>query len=268
MNQILRILIAALVVCHVPLSAAQTSLGDVAREAEKRKDTPAQPSKTYTNDDLRKAEPGPATGCQSAEHKYDPASGKTYLSARCSDGSTRIQGSNTRTGASWRLTINADGSQSGTDTCGSRWTYDAQTKIAKNDNEETRQGEAAFRERLESSASCAAPSPPERSAGAGASQSGCTESARTDTSGNRYVVFSCGGGLVRESGTDLRTGTLWQNTILPDGSLNGSNSCGTSWKYDAKTDRYETSLGEKGMGRAVFLANLERIRMCRSTLVQ
>jgi hypothetical protein len=87
-------------------------------------------------------------------------------------------------------------------------------------------------------------------------------------SGNRYVEYGCGGGIVRESGTDLATGTLWQNTILADGSLSGSNSCGVSWKYDARTDRYETSLGETGMGRTVFLANLERIRRCRSTLLQ
>jgi hypothetical protein len=78
MTQFLRILIAALVVCHVPLSAAQRSLGDVAREAEKSKGKTEQPSKTYTNDDLRPAERGPSAGCQPAERKHDPASGNTY----------------------------------------------------------------------------------------------------------------------------------------------------------------------------------------------
>lgn len=268
MNQFLRILIAALVACNVSASAEQTSLGDVAREAEKRKETTAQPSKTYTNDDLRPAEPGPSAACQPAEHKYDPASGNTYLTARCSDGTSHVQGSNARTGAAWSLTIHANGSQSGTDRCGSRWTYDAETKSYKNDDGDTRQGEAAFRERLESPAPCAAQSAPARAAGANANQSPCTETSGTDSSGNRYVVQSCPGGITRESGMDSWTGTLWQNTILPDGSLSGSNSCGVSWNYDAKTDRYETSLGEKGMGRNVFLANLERIRRCRSTLVQ
>jgi hypothetical protein len=267
MNPLLRTLIAALVVCHASVSAGQTSLGDAAREAAKGK--PAErPSKTYTNDDLQPAEPGPSTGCPSAQHRYDATSGSTYLTARCSDGSTRVQGSNARTGAAWSLIIQADGSQSGTDRCGSRWTYDAQTKSARSDSGETRQGEAAFRERLESAVPCAAQSAPARSASADGSQSGCTETSRTDTSGNRILVHSCLGGIVRESGTDSLTGTMWLNTLLPDGSLSGSNSCGTSWNYDARTDRYETSLGEKGMGKAVFLANLERIRRCRSTLVQ
>ncbi len=81
MNQFLRILIAALVACNVSASAEQTSLGDVAREAEKRKETPAQPSKTYTNDDLRPAEPGPSAGCQPAEHKYRSSVGQ-YLPDR------------------------------------------------------------------------------------------------------------------------------------------------------------------------------------------
>ncbi len=270
MNAFLRILIAALVVCHVSVSAEQTSLGDAAREAAKRKETAKetaeQPSKTYTNDDLRPQESSPSAGrsragCQS-EHKYEPTSGDTSLIERCSDGTTRVRGSNTRTGAEWSQTIHADGSQFGTDKCGARWTYDAQTKSYKNENGETRQGEGAFRERLESAMPCAARSAPERPAGANSSQSFCTETSRTDTSGDRYVSQRCVGGIVRESGTDSRTGATWQSTILPDGSLSGGSSCGVSWNYDAKTDRYETSLGEQGIGRNVFLANLERIKRC------
>jgi hypothetical protein len=268
MNEFLRILIAALVVCDVSVSAEQTSLGDLAREAEKRKETAERPSKTYTNDDLRPVEPGRAAGrssagCQS-EHKYDPTSGDTYLIARCSDGTTRVQGSNTRTGAEWSQTIHADRSQSGTDKCGSRWTYDAQTKTYKNENGETRQGEDAFRERLESPMPCATKSTPEPPAGANSNQSSCVETSRTDTSGNRYLMQRCLDGSVRESGTDSRNGTTreWHTTILPDGSQSGHNGCGVSWNYDAKTDRFETSLGEQGMGRNVFLANLERLKRC------
>lgn len=265
MNAFVRILIAALVVCHVSVSAEQTSLGEAAREAEKRKETTDQPSKTYTNDDLRPNESSPSTGrspagCQS-EHKYDSTSGDTSLIERCADGTTRVRGSNTRTGTEWSQTIHADGSQSGTDRCGDRWTYDAQTKSYKNATGDTRQGESAFRERLESPTPCAAKSAPDRPA-ANSNQPACTETSRTDTSGDRYVSQRCLGGSVRESGTDSRTGATWQSTILPDGSLSGSNSCGVSWSYDAKTDRYETSLGEQGLGRNVFLANLERIRRC------
>jgi hypothetical protein len=265
MNECLRILIAALVVWNVPVSAEQTSLGDIAREAEKRKQAAERPSKTYTNDDL---EPRPSAGrssagCQS-EHKYDPTSGDTYLIARCSDGTMRVQGSNTRTGTEWTQTIHADGSQSGTDKCGYRWMYDAQAKSYRNENGETRQGESAFRERLVSAMPCAAKSAPERVAVANSTQPFCEETSRTDMSGNRYLVQRCLDGSVHESGTVSRNETLseWRTTIHSDGSHSGQNGCGVSWNYDAKTDRYETSLGEKGMGRNVFLANLERFRKC------
>lgn len=257
MSERLRILVAALVVLDVSVAAAQTSLGDAAREAEKRKETAERPSKTYTNDDLRPA------NCQS-EQKYDSTSGDTYVTARCSDGTTRVQGSNARTGAEWSQIIRADGSQSGTDRCGNRWTYDAQTKSYKNENGETRQGESAFRERLESPLTCGAKPAPERPASANANQPFCEETSRTDTSGNRILVQRCLDGSVRESGTDSRNGTIrqWHTTVLSDGSQGGENGCGVSWNYDAKTDRYETSLGERGMGRNVFLANLERLKKC------
>jgi hypothetical protein len=106
MNALLHILIAVLVVCDVSMSAEQASFGDLAREAEKRKETAERPAKTYTNDDLRPVKRTPsagrsAAGCQS-EHEYDPTSGDTQLIARCSDGTTRVQGSNTRTGLEWK----------------------------------------------------------------------------------------------------------------------------------------------------------------------
>jgi hypothetical protein len=61
----------------------------------------------------------------------------------------------------------------------------------KNDRGDTQQGEAAFRERLESTAPCAAQSATQRPAGANALQSPCTETPRTDSSGNSYVVQNC-----------------------------------------------------------------------------
>jgi hypothetical protein len=264
MNGLFRILIAALVVCDVSVSAEQTSLGDLGREAQKRKQTAERPSKIYTNDDLApRRSAGSSAGCRS-EHKYDPRSGDTYLITLCSDGTARLQGSNTRTGAEWSQTIHGDGSQSGTDKCGYRWTYDAQTKTYRNENGETRQGERAFRERLESSVACVAESAPERPAGVNVNQPFCVETSRTDTSDNRYLVQRCLDGSVHESGTVSRNGTMseWRTAIHPDGSQSGQNGCGVSWSYDARTDRYETSLGEKGMGKNVFLANLERMKKC------
>jgi hypothetical protein len=262
------LVVAALGLCGMSAGAQDKSLGELAREEEARQKSVAQPSKTYTNDDLRPVESGPSAdrpsaGCQS-EHKYDPASGDTYLIARCADKTTRMTGSNTRTGATWSQTIHADGSQSGTDRCGYQWMYNGQTKTYVNDNGDTREGEAAFRERLESTTPCAARSVSARPASAASNQPFCTDTSRTDASGNQYVTRRCLDGSIRESGTDLRNGTSreWHNTIHPDGSQSGDNGCGVSWSYDAKAERYETSLGENGMGRGVFLANLERLKKC------
>ena len=140
MNALLRILIAVLVVCDVSMSAEQTSFGDLAREAEKRKETAERPAKTYTNDDLRPVEPTPsagrsAAGCQS-EHKYDPTSGDTQLIARCSDGTTRVQGSNTRTGwngarLSRRTAPNPEWTSAATDGCMTRKQRATRMKMAK-----------------------------------------------------------------------------------------------------------------------------------------
>jgi len=224
-------------------------------------DKPAEPSKLYTNDDLVKR--SPSAGCQS-ERKYDSTSGDTHFIERCPDGMTRVRGSNTRTGATWNQTIHADGSQSGTDRCGYRWTYDVQTKRYANENGETRVGEEAFRARLEAPMTCAAKPVAARPPDSTSNQPFCTDTSRTDTAGNSYARQRCLDGTVRESGTDLRNGTIreWRNTIHPDGSQSGENGCGVSWKYDAKTDRFETSIGENGMGKNVFLANLERMKKC------
>ncbi len=254
-----RIVIAALVVWTASVAAQQPSFGEIAREAEKRRETAERPSKTYTNDDLKPVE-GRLPACQS-EHKYDATSGNAYLIERCPDGTTRVQGSHARTDAKWTHITRPDGSQSATDKCGDKWTFDAQTKTYRSESGEVRQGEDAFRERLESPAPCAGQSPAPPAARA-SDQSFCTETSRTDSSEIRYVVQRCLDGTVRESATNPRTGATWQSTTTPDGSQTGNNSCGVSWSYNASSDRYETSLGEKGMGRNVFLAHLARINRC------
>lgn len=110
----------------------------------------------------------------------------------------------------------------------------------------------------------AAQSPAAPPASSASTEPFCTETSRTDISGNRVVVQRCQDGTVHESGTDLRNGTArqWRTTVHADRSQSGENGCGGSWRYDAKTDRYETSFGEKGIGRNVFLANLERFKKC------
>lgn len=96
-----------------------------------------------------------------------------------------------------------------------------------------------------------------------AAQSCGPETTRSDGSGGRVVVQTCGDSI-RESGT-TSAGTTWQNTILPDGSQYGSNSCGVQWKYDGRTTHYETSHGESGLGERIFRANVERINRCKTT---
>ncbi len=255
------LVIAALGICGMSAGAQDKSFGDLAREEEARRQSAAKPSKVYTNDDLVKGTP--SAGCQS-ERKYDSTSGDTHSIERCAEGITRVRGSNTRTGATWSQIIYADGSQSGTDRCGSRWTYNVKTKRYVNENGETLEGDDTFRARLETPMRCAARPVPARPPDSTSNQPFCTDTSRTDTSGNSYVRQRCLDGTVRESGTDLRNGTIreWHNTTHADGSQSGENGCGVSWTYDAKTDRFETSIGENGMGRNVFLANLERIKKC------
>jgi hypothetical protein len=118
--------------------------------------------------------------------------------------------------------------------------YDAKTQSYKNANGETRQGEGAFRERLESAMTCAAKPAPEQRAVGNANQPFCVDTSRTDTSGDHYVTQRCLDGSVRESGTGTRNLAIWQwrTTTHADGSHSG------------------------GMGRNVFLANLERLKKC------
>ncbi len=136
------------------------SLADLAKAEEQRRSAvPLQPSKVYSNADLKRFErdpppsSSPLISCRS-EEKYDDASGNAYLIQHCSDGSTRVFGSNSRTGSNWQQTIWPDRSQSGTDKCGNRWSYDAKTTVYTNDNGETRKGEGEFRKRLELSTPC------------------------------------------------------------------------------------------------------------------
>jgi len=269
MNVTYRVLVALLALSSVSAAAQQKSFADIAREEEQRRQGIKEPSKVYTNDDLSPAGrpsigSGLASSCAS-ETKDDPESGNRYVSEHCADGTTRIQGSNARINATWSQMIYPDGSQAGIDKCGNRWTYSSRTTEYRNENGQIRKGDVDFRAQLESPAPCDAGSKrATASATAGTTaQPFCgPESSRSDGSGNRVVIQTCLDS-VRESGT-TSMGTTWQNTILPDGSQYGSNSCGVQWKYDGRTTRYETSLGERGLGERIFRANVERINRCKS----
>lgn len=63
---------------------------------------------------------------------YDWRSGNRYTWRRDWDGSTSVRGSNWRTGAIWRTTIEQDGSMRGTDSDFNTWRYNARTKTYMN----------------------------------------------------------------------------------------------------------------------------------------
>lgn len=63
---------------------------------------------------------------------YDWQSGNTYRWQRDPDGSTTVNGFNTRTGSTWRTEIERDGDMSGRDSRGNYWRYDASTGFYTN----------------------------------------------------------------------------------------------------------------------------------------
>ena len=215
------------------LFGQEKSFADIAQEETQRRQGVTQPAKVYTNDSLSTNGVSPlntAASCKQSA-KYDSRSGHSYRIEHCDDGTTTEYGSNLRTGTKWINKRFPDGHSDGIDACGRRWKSDPATTVYVNDEGEFRIGEGEFRMRLSASAYCkttpaAAPS-----------------AKRSDSA----------------DGTIQEYGANWQNTIFPDGSEQGSNSCGVRWSYDARTDRYETSLGENGQGKNVFRANFSRI---------
>jgi hypothetical protein len=188
----LRLLVTLLALSPVSAAGQQESLGDIAREEERRRHAIGERSKVYTNDDL-----------PPAERPSDDGRAKTTSSQ----------------------TLYPDGSQAGIDRGADSRPATAPATVRTTE---------PF---------CG----PERT--------------RMDISGNRFVLQTCADRSIRESGTTAR-GTIWQNTIMPDGSQYGSNNCGVEWKYDGRSTRYETSQGERGFGERIFRANMERVNRC------
>lgn len=78
---------------------------------------------------------------------YDPARTRSLSNCviqQCSDDTT-VHGRNVATGSEWHKTAFADGSQSGVDHCGVKWTYDTRTTVYRNDAGEVRFGKQPFR---------------------------------------------------------------------------------------------------------------------------
>lgn len=57
-------------------------------------------------------------------------------------------------------------------------------------------------------------------------------------SGNSYRWQRDFNGDTRVSGMNLYTGSMWRQTIKPDGSMTGTDSKMNPWRYDSKTKTY------------------------------
>jgi hypothetical protein len=96
--------LAVLVLTGTFAFSQQASLTDIAKKEEQRRQSVTEPSKVYTNADLRPiaADAPPSGGasstsssCQS-EEKHDAQSGTGYVIQHCSDGTTSEFGSDAR----------------------------------------------------------------------------------------------------------------------------------------------------------------------------
>lgn len=62
-------------------------------------------------------------------------------------------------------------------------------------------------------------------------------------SGNSYNWNGSPGGNTRVYGNNLNTGSSWNTTINPNGNMNGFDSSGNSWNYNAQSKTYFNSNG-------------------------
>ena len=217
------------------LFGQEKSFAEIAQEEAQRRQRVTQPSKVYTNDSLSSggvARLNTATSCKQST-KYDSRSGHSYRFEHCDDGAMTEYGSNLRTGTKWINKRFPDGHSEGIDACGRQWKYDRATTAYINEDGQFKIDEGEFRIRLSGSADC-----------------------KTTPAAAPFAKRSDPASTIQEYGAN------WQNTIFPDGSEQGGNFCGVRWNYDARTDRYETSLGEKGQGKNIFRANFNRISRC------
>lgn len=76
---------------------------------------------------------------------YDWKSGSSYRWQRDPDGSTAVNGFNSRTGSIWRTEIEPDGDMSGRDSRGNYWRYDASTGFYTNTDGTVCTGKGSYR---------------------------------------------------------------------------------------------------------------------------
>ena len=67
-------------------------------------------------------------------------------------------------------------------------------------------------------------------------------------SGNSYRWNTDGLGNTRVYGNNLRTGSMWNTTIQPNGNMRGMDKNFNSWNYNAQTGAYMNSNGHGCIG--------------------
>jgi hypothetical protein len=114
-----------------------------------------------------------------------------------------------------------DGSSSGIDKCGDKWTYNAATTLYVNENGERRVGIGAFRQQLEGPTAKCANTPKPASATREPQPPECrAEHSTHAVTGARTVTERCPDGTVKVRGE------TWHETYLPNGSAFGVDACG------------------------------------------
>ncbi|MBL8773893.1 MAG: hypothetical protein JNK30_21075 [Phenylobacterium sp.] len=102
----------------VALAAVAVLIPSIAAAQYYRPATPyGQRQSPYTSQDE-----GPRSGTT-----YDYQSGNSYSWRRNSDGSTTVNGTNLQNGTMWNSRIKPNGDQSGTDSQGNFWNYNARS---------------------------------------------------------------------------------------------------------------------------------------------
>jgi hypothetical protein len=74
----------------------------------------------------------PLTADAQSGSAHDWRSGNSYNWSRQFDGSTRVQGFNTRTGTNWNTTIQPNGDMRGLDGRGNLWNYNSGSGLYQN----------------------------------------------------------------------------------------------------------------------------------------
>ena len=67
--------------------------------------------------------------------------------------------------------------------------------------------------------------------------------------GNQYYWEKDRDGTTKVRGHNWTTGTQWNTTVEPDGSMRGEDNRGNTWRYDSATGDYWNSDGTMCWGR-------------------